>query len=550
MSDKRDAATFGAAVGTGYAAPSAVRAGAAKAKRTYKGDRKAGFSRPFSVAAGALDSGRPAARVLVHRGGPVAGAAAAGALAVSHAKKREVGKSAFGVEGVEKADRKTKALMGGVLGGGAASLAGSATQVSRAVEVRNKARRGEYALGEARPALERAIKGPRRVSHGGLGVMLGSAAGLAALGEHRSRQAAAAKKEKAVTKSAFGVEGVEKKVDPKQAVGTRGDKRNTKYAASALVGANVGRIFDYKPGFATAAGAGIGAAMYHSHRHTPQGAKSINRSRAAAAARRKTAKEVAPTLRAPVGKSAFGIEGVEKMSQRAKRENYAAAQGAGLATGVAGVAHSHGAIGRASDHSYASRLSRAAGNLGGADHEATLATRALRSSNKGALVGTAGIVAATAAAKKRDKVGKKPVGKSAFGVEKHYIGRHDPEHSNHARAQHKDLRRKKNSARNLYQGSSIMAGNDAHAAYVKAHPFVHAFESGSNKLGEHLDPKNHRPQLTSAEHAQIRAMREFEASPRGRRQAADADRAKGQWNPRYEKRRKARIGKSAFGVDL
>lgn len=123
--------------------------------------------------------------------------------------------------------------------------------------------------------------------------------------------------------SAFGVErGVVDK-GAEKVVGTRGDKRNTKYTAAVLAGTNTTGLLGMHHPAALAAGGAIGASMYHAHRHSPSGAAGIRRSRAAAQKRRATAKEVGPTLRAPVGKSAFGVElgDVEKAFDKTKERN-------------------------------------------------------------------------------------------------------------------------------------------------------------------------------------------------------------------------------------
>lgn len=89
---------------------------------------------------------------------------------------------------VEKADRKTKALMGGVIGGSATAVGASTVKVHRALKVRDAARQGAFELGTERRALKQALRPANRATAAGLGVALGSAGGLAALGHHRSRR--------------------------------------------------------------------------------------------------------------------------------------------------------------------------------------------------------------------------------------------------------------------------------------------------------------------------------------------------------------------------
>lgn len=223
-----------------------------------------------------------------------------------HRKKKgsTVAKDAFGVEHVEKAGP-----LSGVKG------AAKFTQSLQGAEfksyqggLKTTGMKQDLGLGATRGGAHRATGRHRPpASRGKTAVKVAGVASVPVAGA-----AVAGRKKDPVGKSAFGVEHVEKAL-----TGTPGDKRNTKYAASALAGGNVANVLAgsrtrNRAAVVGSIGAAGGAALYHRHRNSVDGAKGIYASRKAAAARRGDPAEAKKIRSAPVAKSAFGVGHVEK----------------------------------------------------------------------------------------------------------------------------------------------------------------------------------------------------------------------------------------------
>jgi len=139
------------------------------------------------------------------------------------------------------------------------------------------------------------------------------------------------------------------------------------------------------------------------------------------------------------------------------------------------------------------------------------------------------------------------VSENAFGVSKHYLGHHH-EHKGkpaaHSRQDHARLRHAKRAANRVYNeqhDAAYLAGRDK---FVGEHPFLHATESSLQRVGR-ANPgtvfESMAPRALSADRQATQDAEAWAAGPTGRRLAANADRAKGAWNPRYETKRQARI---------
>lgn len=147
---------------------------------------------------------------------------------------------------------------------------------------------------------------------------------------------------------------------------------------------------------------------------------------------------------------------------------------------------------------------------------------------------------------------------NAFGVDhgddisKHYLGHHKREGSAHERSEHGDLRRAKNAAARAYNDASQRAFDEARDAYAKAHPFAHSAEKAMRSYAQN-NPDSigaaFAPRGLTADRKGHEASERWAKSKKGKRAQSAAERAKGKWNPRYEKRRKAEVdARRAAGI--
>lgn len=121
---------------------------------------------------------------------------------------------------------------------------------------------------------------------------------------------------------------------------------------------------------------------------------------------------------------------------------------------------------------------------------------------------------------------------------KHYLGRHREPYSPHTRAEHRELRATKKAVHRAAMSQANTAYKAGFSDYAQKHPFIHGMESG---LASWERQQGRVPNPLSADVAGSKAMEAHWRSPKGQRAIAAEERARGKWNPRYERKRKAQI---------